>query len=78
MTNTSKPFSPLCQRMSEDMKLRTLSPQTQASYIRAVVKLTRIFGRSPDAATPTELRRYQLHVVDTEVSRHERPGAGDR
>jgi site-specific recombinase XerD len=54
--------------MLEDMTLRKLAPQTQASYIRAVVKFTRFFGHSPDTATPEDLRRYQLHLVETGTS----------
>jgi hypothetical protein len=42
MTHTTKPISPLRQRMIEDMTLRKLSLQTQASYIRAVVNFTRL------------------------------------
>jgi integrase/recombinase XerD len=48
--------------------LRKLSPQTQASYIRAVKNLTRFLGRSPDTATAEDLRRYQLHLVDSGIS----------
>jgi integrase/recombinase XerD len=68
MTHDTKPISPLRQRMLEDMTLRKLAPQTQASYIRAVVKFTRFFGRSPDTATAEDLRRYQLHLVDNGTS----------
>jgi integrase/recombinase XerD len=68
MTHDTKPISALRQRMLEDMTLRKLAPQTQASYIRAVVKFTRFFGRSPDTATAEDLRRYQLHLVDNGTS----------
>jgi integrase/recombinase XerD len=34
-------------------------------YIRAVKDVTRFLGRSPDTATPEELRRYQLHLLET-------------
>jgi integrase/recombinase XerD len=68
MTHDTKPISPLRQRMLEDMTLRKLAPQTQASYIRAVVKFTRFFGRSPDTATAEDLRRYQVHLVDNGTS----------
>ncbi len=63
MTHTSKPISPLRQRMIDDMTLRKLSPKTQVAYIRAVEKLTRFLSRSPDAATAEDLRRFQLHLV---------------
>jgi site-specific recombinase XerD len=54
--------------MLDDMMMRKLSPQTQTAYIRAVIKLTRFLGRSPDTATAEDLRRYQLHLVDTGTS----------
>ena len=41
-------LSPLRRRMIEDMTVRNLSPATQRSYISAVSKLSRYFGRSPD------------------------------
>jgi site-specific recombinase XerD len=68
MTKTTKPISPLRQRMIDDMRMRKLSPKTQNHYIRAVVNFTRFLGRSPDTATAEELRRYQLHLVETGTS----------
>jgi integrase/recombinase XerD len=68
MTESNKPISPLRQRMIEDMSLRKLSPKTQTHYIRAVRDLTRHLRRSPDTATVEDLRRYQLHLVDTGIS----------
>jgi len=68
MTHHTKPISPLRQRMLEDMALRKLAPKTQSNYLRAVVHLTRFLGRSPDTATPEDLRRYQLHLVETGTS----------
>ncbi|WP_439397444.1 tyrosine-type recombinase/integrase [Bradyrhizobium sp. PMVTL-01] len=41
-------FSPLRRRMIEDMTVRNLSPATQRSYLNAVSKFSRYFGRSPD------------------------------
>jgi integrase/recombinase XerD len=68
MTESTKPLSPLRQRMIEDMRLRKLLPKTQTHYIRAVRDLTRYLRRSPDTATVEDLRRYQLHLVDTGIS----------
>jgi len=65
MTHHTKPISLLRQRMIEDMTLRKLSPKTQSKYIRAVINLTRFLGRSPDTATAEDLRRYQLHLVES-------------
>jgi integrase/recombinase XerD len=41
-------MSPLRRRMIEDMTIRNLSPATQQSYVHAVSKFSRYFGRSPD------------------------------
>ena len=68
MSQSSKPISPLRQRMIEDMTLRKLNPKTQTQYIRAVVRLTRYLGRSPDQATAEDLRLFQLHLAETGVS----------
>jgi len=68
MTHNTKPISPLRQRMIEDMALRKLAPKTQSNYLRAVINLTCFLGRSPDTASPEDLRRYQLHLVETGIS----------
>ena len=68
MSHTTKPISPLRQRMIEDMALRKLAPKTQSNYLRAVINLTCFLGRSPDTASPEDLRRYQLHLVETGIS----------
>jgi len=68
MTQSTKPISPLRQRMIEDMRLRKLSAKTQTAYIRAVANFTRFLGRSPDTADAEDLRRYQLRMVEQGVS----------
>jgi len=68
MTSTDKPISPLRQRMIDDMRMRKLSPKTQASYIRVVKRFAKFLGRSPDTASAEDLRRYQLHLVDSGIS----------
>ena len=57
--------SPLRQRMLEDMRMRQFAEHTQDGYIRAVRKLYTFLGRSPHTATAEDLRRFQLHLVDT-------------
>lgn len=57
--------SPLRQRMLDDMRMRQFAEHTQEGYIRAVRKLTAYLGRSPHTATAEDLRRFQLHLVDT-------------
>src|SRR5271167_3754131 len=55
--------SPLRQRMIEDMTIRNLSRATQQSYIYAVRKFSRHFGRSPDRLGIEDVRAYQLHLI---------------
>ena len=62
---SEKPISPLRQRMLEDMSVRQFTPDTQREYIRAVKRLAAFLGRSPDTATPEELRSFQLHLTGT-------------
>jgi len=54
--------------MIDDMRLRKLSPKTQAAYLRSVLRFTRFFGRSPDLASPEDLRAFQLQLVEEGVS----------
>jgi len=68
MKDSTQEISPLRQRMLEDMRLRKLAPQTQASYVRSVRRLAGYLRRTPDTATIEELRNFQLHLVDRGTS----------
>lgn len=68
MISSTHPITPLRQRMLDDMRMRKLSPKTQASYIRVVKRFAGFLGRSPDTASAEDLRRYQLHLVDHGIS----------
>ena len=61
-------ITPLRERMIEDMRIRGMSLKTQQAHIRAVRYFAEFIGRSPDTATPDELRAYQLHMTDAGVS----------
>ena len=61
-------ISPLRRRMIEDMTVRNLSPATQRSYIHAVSKFSRYFGRSPDRLGLEDVRAFQVHLVSTGIS----------
>src|ERR1700686_1125538 len=62
-----KPISPLRRRMIEDMTVRNFVEKTRNDYIRHVRSFTAFLGRSPDTATPEDLRRFQLHQTQTGV-----------
>ena len=61
-------LSPLRRRMIEDMTIRNLSPATQRSYIHAVSKFSRHFGRSPDRLGLEAVRAFQVHLISTGIS----------
>ncbi|HYC24519.1 MAG TPA: tyrosine-type recombinase/integrase [Roseiarcus sp.] len=65
---SDKPISPLRQRMIDDMTARRFSEATQKDYVRNVRKFAAFLGRSPDTATSDDLRRYQLHMAQQQVS----------
>src|SRR5882762_799160 len=67
-SNEMADLSPLRRRMIEDMTVRNLSPATQRSYISAVSKLSRYFGRSPDRLELEDVRAFQVHLVSTGIS----------
>ena len=60
--------TPMRERMIEDMRIRGIKETTQKGHIRAVKNFAAFLGRPPDTATPEELRAYQLHMTDTDVS----------
>jgi len=64
-TNT---VSPLRQRMIEDMAARKLNPHTQGSHIYSCKRFAAWLKRSPDTATPDEVRRFQLHLIESGAS----------
>ena len=61
------------QRFLEDMRVKGLNPktqtqtQTQTMYLRAMRDFTRFLGRSPDPASPEDLRAFQLDMADKGV-----------
>ena len=61
-------LSPLRRHMIEDMTIRNMSPATQRSYISAVSKFSRYFGRSPDKLTLDDVHAFQVHLVSTGIS----------
>ena len=60
--------SPLRQRMIEDMNARKLGEHSQRSHIYSCRRLAAFLKRSPDTATPDDVRRFQLHLAETGMS----------
>ena len=65
---TEERTTPLRERMIEDMRIRGMGDKHQKSHIRAIKDFASFLGRSPDAATPDDLRAYQLHMTDNGVT----------
>ena len=60
--------SPLRRRMIEDMTVRNLSPATQRSYLYAVAKFSRFFGKSPERLELEDVRTYQVHLASQGIA----------
>ena len=63
----SIPVSPLRRRMLDDMAMRGLHEDTQRSFIMSVRNFAAFLGRSPETATPEDVRRFQIHQADIGV-----------
>jgi site-specific recombinase XerD len=60
--------SRLRQRMIEDMAARKLNPHTQRSHISSCERFAAYLKRSPDTATPDDVRAFQLHLIESGAS----------
>jgi integrase/recombinase XerD len=50
--------------MIEDMTARNLGHHTQRSHIYSCKRFAAFLKRSPDTATPDDVRRFQLHLIE--------------
>ena len=57
-------MTPLRLRMTEDMQVRNLSPNTQDSYVRQVSQFARHFSKSPEVLSPEDIRSYQVYLTN--------------
>jgi len=57
-------MTPLRQRMTEDMEIRNLSPNTQLAYLQQVSSFAKYCRRSPEVVGPEEIRGYQVYVTN--------------
>src|SRR5215813_6670345 len=60
--------SPLRQRMIEDMNARKLGAHSQRSHIHSCKRFAVFLKRSPETATPDDIRRFQLHLIESGLS----------
>lgn len=71
MTTTSKKpaaISALRQRMIDDMTARKLQPGTRRGHLRGCNRFAIWLGRAPDKATADDMRAFQLHLAETDLS----------
>jgi site-specific recombinase XerD len=64
----SKPTTPLRARMIADMSARNLGPASQTSHLRACKRFAAWLGRSPETATPDDVKDFQQHLVESRTS----------
>jgi integrase/recombinase XerD len=60
--------SPLRRRMIEDMNARKLGAGTQRGHVASCKRFAAFLKRSPDTATLEDIRRFQLHLAQTDLS----------
>src|SRR3974390_2296811 len=62
---TSNRISPLRQRMIEDMTARNLGHHSQRSHIYSCKLFAAFLKRSPYTANADDVRRFQLHLMES-------------
>ncbi|MGI9251253.1 MAG: tyrosine-type recombinase/integrase [Pseudohongiellaceae bacterium] len=64
----STPTTPLRVRMIADMSARNLGPASQTSHLRACKRFASWLGRSPEDATPDDVKHFQQHLIESGTS----------
>ena len=62
------PMTPLRARMIADMSGRNLGPASQTSHLRACKRFAAWLGRSPETATPDDVKYFQQHLIESGTS----------
>lgn len=56
-------MTPLRRSMIDAMILRGFAQRTQKSYVEAIVRMSRYFGRDPRSYSSAEVQAYLLHLI---------------
>jgi site-specific recombinase XerD len=54
--------------MIDDMKSRNLGPASQTFHVRACKRFAAWLGRSPETATPDDVKDFQRHLIESGAS----------
>jgi integrase/recombinase XerD len=68
MSTSKSTIRPLRQRMIDDMNARKLGPATHKNHIAACKRFAAFLQRSPDTATPDDVRAFMLHLAEDGTS----------
>ena len=64
----SKPTTSLRARMISDMSARNLGPASRSNHLRACKRFAAFLGRSPELATPDDVKEFQQHLIESGMS----------
>ena len=64
MTPWQKRADALTKRMADDMRVRNMSQSTIDAYTYHVGRFAEFLGRSPESASPEDVRSFQLHLIE--------------
>jgi site-specific recombinase XerD len=61
-------MTPLRQRFIDELRLRNRSPRTIETYVAHLVRFSRFANRSPDRLGTDDIKAFQLHLLEAQVS----------
>ena len=64
----STAITPLRARMIADMSARNLGPASQSNHLRACKRFAAWLGRTPETATPDDVKGFQQHLIESGMS----------
>jgi len=64
----STAITPLRARMIADMTARNLGPASQSNHLRACKRFAAWLGRTPETATPDDVKGFQQYLIESGMS----------